>query len=412
MDAENRMPTRQTEDYKNLGRSVAKNHAKTEIAKKEHVNTNVLDNFLKTNWIQWVVHYVKSRFTPKHAFNTYKDEGENGIYTLQPKVDGEPVTIAVVSDWATDTIESKNISLQIAAHHPDYTIHIGDTYFVGAPFEIKNNFTPDDSFWPYGSVGSFALAGNHEMYSNGGPYFDILLPMMGLYHPQRVVQKAAYFCLENDYWRIIGLDTGYRSVGIPILELFLSKADLRSEIVSWLKDDLKIENDNRGLVLLAHHQYASSFDKTYPSAAKQIAKIISEHKKVLWFWGHEHRFAIYGKYKVPGGITAYGRCIGHGGMPASLFDGSGRKKLKESNLVVYDNRFCKMVGEERVGHNGYAILKIEADKLEVGYYDEKDLLVKEHWHYDKEKKLIEGIDITNHCSGLTSHQDISKAIIP
>jgi len=250
------------------------------------------------------------------------------------------------------------------------------------------------------------------MYSNGGPYFDVLLPMMGLYHPQRVIQKAAYFCLENDYWRIIGLDTGYRSVGIPILEIFLSKADLRSEIVSWLKDDLKIENDNRGLLLLAHHQYASSFDKTYPSAAKQIAKIISEQKKVLWFWGHEHRFAIYGKYKVPGGITAYGRCIGHGGMPASLFDGSGRKKLRESNLVVYDNRFCKMVGEERVGHNGYAILKIEADKLEVGYYDEKDLLVKEHWHYDKEKKLIEGIDITNHCSGLTSHQDISKAIIP
>jgi hypothetical protein len=413
MNSEQRQPTRQTKDYEELGRSVAVNHAKTEIAKKEeHKNTNVLTNFLNTNWLQWVFHYIKSRFTSKHDFNTYEQETDKGIYPLQSKKGSQTISVALVSDWATDTVESKNISREIEKHAPDYTVHIGDTYFVGAPFEIESNFKRDDSFWHYGSVGSFALAGNHEMYSNGGPYFDILLPLMGLYYLERVVQKAGYFCLENEHWRIIGLDTGYRSVGIPLLEIFFSKADLRSEVATWLKDDLKIENDNRGLIFLAHHQYASSFDKTYPSAAKQIAKIISEHTKVLWFWGHEHRFAIYGKYKVSNGITAYGRCIGHGGMPVSLFDTNGRKKMKESNLVAYDNRYCKMVGKERVGHNGYAILKIEADKLEVGYYDEKDLLVKERWRYNKELKSIEGINIINHCTDLNLHQEISLAIKP
>jgi len=33
-------------------------------------------------------------------------------------------------------------------------------------------------------------------------------------------QHASYFCLENEHWRIIALDTGYRSIGIPVLEYF------------------------------------------------------------------------------------------------------------------------------------------------------------------------------------------------
>jgi hypothetical protein len=206
---------------------------------------------------------------------------------------------------------------EVTRHQPDYTIHLGDTYYVGDKKEIRNNFLPNASFWPYGNVGSFALNGNHEMYSNGYGFFDELLPWMGLYHSKPVKQKASYFCLENEHWQIIGLDTGYRSVGIPILELLFSKADLRPEIIKWLKEELKVEDSNRGVVLLTHHQHTSAFDKTYPAAARQLAEVFGK-RKVLWFWGHEHRLALYGQFKTDGGITAYGRCIGHGGMPVSL----------------------------------------------------------------------------------------------
>src|SRR2546430_1465408 len=95
--------------------------------------------------------------------------------------------------------ESDEIGNEIATmHQSDYSIHLGDTYYVGAPFEIKNNFERNNSSWYYGTVGSFALTGNHEMYSNGKPYFETLLPMMGLFRPTRIPQKASYFCLEND----------------------------------------------------------------------------------------------------------------------------------------------------------------------------------------------------------------------
>ncbi len=48
---------------------------------------------------------------------------------------------------------------------------------------------------------SFALNGNHEMYSGGRPYFNRVLPSFN--------QEASYFTLYNDYWQIHGLDTAY-----------------------------------------------------------------------------------------------------------------------------------------------------------------------------------------------------------
>src|SRR5258708_17107580 len=274
-------PSRDTKDYLNLSRSVAKNHARTEKAKVLHRSSNKLANLLNRKWFLWVWHYLRSRFGCRHKFATYEGSVNNGTYLLKSSENNSSIKIALVADWATDTTESKKIGEKIRDHQPDYTVHLGDTYFVGAPFEIENNFLPDKSFWHYGSMGSFALTGNHEMYSNGDGYFDKLLSWMG--SPKHSGQVASYFCLENDYWRIIGLDTGYRSVGIPVLELLFSKANLRPEVVKWLKTDLKIQDDNRGLIFLTHHQYVSAFDKQYQSTAKQIFEIIGNKRKVLWF---------------------------------------------------------------------------------------------------------------------------------
>jgi hypothetical protein len=157
MKEEDHIPTREVKDYKNLSRSVVQNHAKTELTKpKEHISKNMLDSFLKSHWISWIFHYLKSRFGPRHPFQTYKEFTDKGIYRLQSKNDSREIKIALVADWATDTLESRNISRQIRKHDPDYRIHLGDTYFVGAPFEIKNNFSPGNSFWHYGSSTHFS----------------------------------------------------------------------------------------------------------------------------------------------------------------------------------------------------------------------------------------------------------------
>jgi len=54
------------------------------------------------------------------------------------------------------------------------------------------------------------MDGNHEMYARGMAYFDVFLPRLGL--AGGTPQQASFFCLENDHWRFIALDTGYNSV--------------------------------------------------------------------------------------------------------------------------------------------------------------------------------------------------------
>jgi hypothetical protein len=406
----NRAANRDTEDYVNASRSVLKSHYKTEATKPPHKATNLLDSFAHGKWGLWIKHYLKSRFGPRHKFLTYQGTGVNGIYEMDANAHNQ-VKVAIVSDWGTDTNESMSIGLAVDDHKAEYTIHLGDTYFVGAPPEIDNNFKPGDSYWPYGSKGSFALPGNHEMYSNGNPYYDKLLTWMGLKCPTRQVQLASYVCLQNDHWRVIGLDTGYRSVSFPFIEYFFSKADLRDEIITWLKDDLNLKNDNRGLIFLSHHQYVSSFSPNFPRAARQLRKVIGYNRKVLWFWGHEHRLAFYGKSDKKDGIPAYGRCIGHGGMPIEPINKLNIKRATKDNLVLYDNRVRMTTADhKKFGHNGYAMLKFENEKLEIEYYDEINLLVTEKWKYDKLKGEMIGEDIVIHDHKLSLNKEPIMAI--
>lgn len=101
----------------------------------------------------------------KADYNTYKGL-ETGIYKLDTV--NQEVSIAIAADWATNTLESIHIAREINKKNPAFTIHLGDTYFVGEPDEIAANFLPiNDSIWPRGDIGSFAVLGNHEMYARG-----------------------------------------------------------------------------------------------------------------------------------------------------------------------------------------------------------------------------------------------------
>jgi len=48
--------------------------------------------------------------------------------------------------------------------------------------------------------------------------FDVFLPGLGLRTPGGMTgQQTSFFCLQNHYWRMIAIDTGYNSIGVPIL---------------------------------------------------------------------------------------------------------------------------------------------------------------------------------------------------
>jgi len=300
------------------------------------------------------------------------------------------VRIALAGDWATGTDEAHHIADLITAFDPHYSIHLGDVYYTGGHPEADENFlgveNPKNQYkaccWPPGSLGSFALNGNHEMYARGFAYFDLMLPQLGLMaNGKPSGQKASFFCLENDHWRIIALDTGYNSIDWPLIEYFRTPpCALRPEEIEWLRDVVRPRKDDaRGIILLTHHQYYSAYDDWYTKQAIQLAEFFS--RPVLWFWGHEHRMAVYEEFGVDGGIRAFGRCVGHGGMPVDL----PPEVPKHSQCIVEYTDRRKYVNDENltIGYNGFAQMTLKADCVTVQYKDVKgDVIFAEMWNVD------------------------------
>lgn len=121
----------------------------------------------------------------------------------------DPVRIAIAGDWGTgnwrtaaNPAPSTDVARQIGFLAPDYTIHLGDTYYAGTPDQEKHLLT---GLWPKGSLGALTLNSNHEMYSLAEGYYAEALAK-----PLFAAQEGcSYFALENANWVIVGLDSAY-----------------------------------------------------------------------------------------------------------------------------------------------------------------------------------------------------------
>jgi predicted phosphodiesterase len=421
------MKTRNHDQYVGLIRSEAQNHSRTQQEilnqkEKKPEKLNRIKAFLEVNVWGWFYHYIKSRFGKRHPFMDYSKAGSNGIFEMycRHENDNNHIRMVLAADWGSYTKESKNIGHLMGKENPDYSIHLGDTYFVGAPDEIYCNFVDSNGGWPKGASGFLALPGNHEFYCNGNPYFDTLLPeTYAITSNSLQHQAASYFCLENQYWRVLGLDTGYYSVGRPLIEFIIKPdAHLDDKIIQWLKNEVKLGMDNRGIILLTHHQYCSAFEGKFEKAAEAIKSILPADKKdvkIIWIWGHEHRFAVYGQYQSKNGIKAYGRCIGHGGMPpeiGKIKDGKetyavpDEEKAKDNNLVFYDVRKKTKIGKSIIGHNGYVVFNFDEARLSIEYKDESTWLFKETWDVNLNDGSISGVSAeVNPNAGLSLFAD-------
>jgi drug/metabolite transporter (DMT)-like permease len=391
------------------------------------------------NTVVWVLTYLKYRFGMRHRFLDYSAHGVKGVYPLAPDfpLNGhsqldEEIRVSLAGDWGTGTAEANLVANHIRRSRPHYTIHLGDIYFVGDSNAVLGNCLGDPQgkrihavTWPKGSRGSFALNGNHEMYANGNAYFNVLLPKLGM-RPAPMLeaegQKASFFALKNHHWIIVALDTGYNSVGVPILErtAYLKRiphlggdCSLPLPLLRWFAQEVQPELDGRGVILLSHHQYCSAFEGRFVKPGRQLSQFV--RKSVLWFWGNEHRMAIYGPTRVERGIEAYGRCLGHGGMPISIH-AKPRVNQKKCPLVFYDDRQCRRVSGTPVGYNGYANLIFRGRSLTIEYRDIREgdnLLLTETWEVRNGVLLGKDIRLESSDAGLIqSHPDLRFAIAP
>jgi hypothetical protein len=190
-------------------------------------------------------------------------------------------------------------------------------------------------------------------------------------------QQTSFFCLQNSFWRIIAIDTAYNGNGLPILgQIPLineipgvgGDCKLPPELMDWLTKIVRQKPDNRGVIILSHHQYYSGFEDRYPTPARQLWDA-GIRQQVLWFWGHEHRLA---GYDVGGSekLQAFGRCVGHGGMPLEP-----EPPKKSPSPKFYDQRQGKRKpGDRRKGTVGYGVnghvnLSFQGPHLAATYVD-------------------------------------------
>ena len=243
-------------------------------------------------------------------------------------------SIALVGDWGTGIQRALAVAKEIEKQNAKHAIHLGDVYYSGTEEEIAERFL---AHWPKNVGHSWALNSNHEMYSGGHGYFKVTL--------KKFKQPASYFCLRNNNWQLIGLDTGYVD------------HNLNREQFEWLLNKLK--NYNGKTILLSHHQLFSAFESQGENLEAWLDKLLDEGKIYAWFWGHEHRCIVYKPHK---NIKA--RCLGHGGVPYKAH----AERQTDIPIEWVDER--EHPQRPGWGMFGFALLNLEGSNLHVRYIDE------------------------------------------
>ena len=262
--------------------------------------------------------------------------------------------VAFVGDWGTGQAEAKAVIAQIGRKKPDVLIHLGDIYYACTDFETENyfyNLLPAN--FDLSKVPVYTLSGNHDMFAGGAPYYRML---------DKLGQPASYFCLRNDAWQFLAMDTGfYDNKPDGSTPTYLHQTELE-----WLAD--KIQNrGGRRTVLLSHSQLFTAFEdicgKSFNDHLnQQLSPLLPSVD--LWLWGHEHNLVVYERYM---GVLA--RCIGHGAFPMSDSDIAEEPKFPE--VPATPLRLDLDAKGEFYTH-GYVIMDLAGSSATLSYYQDTD----------------------------------------
>jgi predicted phosphodiesterase len=308
-------------------------------------------------WGQVIETYVRNRIAAQNI--PYRPYSDINNYVLNDRLPNNAL-IALLADWGTGETGAKLMLQRIAARNPDVVLHLGDVYYSGTDHEFQNYFY---AIWQptfnlpklnwntkpntLSKPATFTLAGNHDMYAGGAPYYTTI-DMLG--------QPASYFCLRNDDWQFIALDTGYNDSN-PTKEG--SPTFLQDQEVEWLKDKIATAG-NRRTVLLSHHQLFTGFKEEAIGGNAVNQKLYNQVKDLLpsvdvWFWGHEHNLTIFERYM---GLLA--RCIGHAAFPIPTSQPNTRNDVPVE-LTLTPN------ASQAFFPHGYLMMKLDGRKAHVTY---------------------------------------------
>jgi len=307
-------------------------------------------------WIPTGVLAILDHFKPKAPFKIATDKSR----LILP----DTCKVALLADWGADNIHAKRLGELAISRGADIIIHLGDIYYSGSQSECET-FVKN---WPLrGSDGkpvvgkSFALNGNHEMYSLGRYYFTTVLDGLG--------QEASYFILSNNWWQLHGLDTAYEAFslgGAPNSTTLKPQWD-------WLVGNIN-SNPGKKNILLSHHQpisaHLTEFGQSYPLRQEfyQLQSATQTRAIFAWFFGHEHRCTIYDDSKT----YFKARLIGNGSIPHLPQEETAAEKdntLTSTTPFVAVNKATDDEGGT-VAISTFALLSFDKDKCTVEYINE------------------------------------------
>jgi len=304
---------------------------------------------LDPGWTEAAAVWLEHVFTGKHAFPN------------NPPVIAVPdsVQIAMAGDWGTgewrsasNPAPSTDVARHLAFLQPHITIHLGDVYYAGSSEQEQHLLV---EIWPAGSIGSFTLNSNHEMYSGGKPYFDVALASSKF----SLQKQSSFFALENTNWVIVGLDSAYYASEDG---MYMDGA-LDNTQVAFLKAQVA---KGKKVIVLTHHNGLSDDGSATNSLWDEVMSAFPPNAgPAYWYWGHVHAGVVYHNHD-PQGRNVACRCCGHGALPwgqAPVFN-------NPTNVAWYEKRSAKDPDIPERVLNGFAVLYLDGPNINEVFYDE------------------------------------------
>ncbi len=296
----------------------------------------------------------------KIPYRLYKNLSD---YVIEGKLPAK-ARVAILGDWGTGQEAALKVLQQIAAKKPDVVIHLGDVYYSGTEFEDQHYF-----YQPWTAIldlartklPTFTLSGNHDMYSGGVGYYKLT---------DQLGQPASYFCLRNDDWQFLAMDTGLHDSNPS--DRGSAATYLENTELAWHVDKMKSAGRRR-TVLLSHHPLFSGYE---PIDGHEINMRLQPQvfdflpNVALWLWGHEHNFIVYG----PLSGLQRGRCLGHAAFPVGVDEVPSAPVFPNVPVITKDSggRSITLGETEGLYNHGYAMMDLDGAAGVIAYFQDTD----------------------------------------
>ena len=308
-------------------------------------------------------HWVEPFIAWLECYNDNRTFPTPGTWMQMPDV----TSFAIFGDWGGGCWNGNDVAKSISHHiqhtiKPDYSIHLGDVYYVGLHEQEQHHLL---ALWPHGARGNFTLNSNHEMYPAGKGYFDTALTH-DIFKQQ---QGKSFFALENKYWVVVGLDSAFHA-DKDDLYMFGNLDPVQKEFLA------EVKATGKNVIVLCHHN-PLDITGTIKVPVKingnaneglwhQVHDVLGERLK-YWYWGHVHAGAVY---KPVDGVNC--RVLGHGVVPW----GYAAALAKSSNSVAWFEHNKPVTLDGARVQNGFAFIRLAHESIVEAIYGEDGL---QHW---------------------------------